>query len=92
MDEAILQRVIKVFAEFKKVSPDEIKSETTFAELGFDSLDGLNLIFELEEEFSLMVPDDKVKEMKSVKEVAEGIEYLLAHPEEQANAVKPPTP
>lgn len=92
MDEAILQRVIKVFAEFKKVSPDEIKPETTFAELGFDSLDGLNLIFELEEEFSLMVPDDKVKEMKSVKEVAEGIEYLLAHPEEQANAVKPPTP
>ena len=90
MDEAILQRVIKVFAAFKKISPEEITPDTTFEQLGFDSLDGLNLIFELEEEFGLMIPDDKVKEMKSVREVAEGIEYLLAHPEEQT--VKPPTP
>jgi acyl carrier protein len=91
MDEAILQRVIKVFAAFKKISPDEIKPETTFEALGFDSLDGLNLIFELEEEFGIMIPDDKIKEMRSVTEVAEGIEYLIAHPEEQANAVKPPS-
>jgi acyl carrier protein len=90
MDEAILQRVIKVFAEFKKMSPEDITPETTFEQLGLDSLDGLNLVFELEEEFNLMIPDDKVKEMKSVREVTEGIEYLLAHPDEQANAVKPP--
>jgi acyl carrier protein len=90
MDEAILQRVIKVFADFKKVSPDQITAETTFEELGFDSLDGLNLVFELEEEFGIMIPDSKVKEMKSVKEAAEGVEYLLAHPEEQANVAKPP--
>lgn len=87
MDEAILQRVIKVFAAFKKVSVDEISADTTFEQLGFDSLDGLNLIFELEEEFGIMIPDDKVREMKSVREAAEGIEYLLEHPEAQANAV-----
>jgi acyl carrier protein len=90
MDEAILQRVIKVFAEFKKVPAENITVDTTFDELGLDSLDGLNLVFELEEEFGLMIPDDKVKEMKSVREVTEGIEYLLAHPEEQANNAKPP--
>jgi len=89
MDEAILQRVIKVFAEFKKVPPENITPDTTFEELGLDSLDGLNLVFELEEEFGLMIPDDKVKEMKSVREVTEGIEHLQAHPEEQANNVKP---
>jgi acyl carrier protein len=93
MDEEILQRVIKVFAAFKKVSPDTISADTTFDELGFDSLDGLNLIFELEEEFGIMIPDSQVKEMKSVKDAAEGVEYLLAHPDEQANAVPaaPPT-
>jgi acyl carrier protein len=90
MDEAILQRVIKVFAEFKKMSPADITPDTTFEQLGLDSLDGLNLVFELEEEFNLMIPDDKVKEMKSVREVTEGIEYLQEHPDEQANAVKPP--
>ena len=90
MDDAIVQRVIKVFAEFKKRSPEEITPEMTFDELGLDSLDGLNLVFELEEEFGLMIPDDKVKEMRSVSQVAEGIEHLIAHPEEQANNVRPP--
>ena len=64
--------------------------DTTFEELGLDSLDGLNLIFELEEEFDLMVPDDKVQSMKSVAEVVEGIEWLLANPDQQpVNAAKP---
>jgi len=76
-DGSVEERVIKVFAAFKKVEPSEIKMETTFEELGLDSLDGLNLIFELEEEFDLMVPDDKVKSMKSVAEAVEGIESLL---------------
>jgi acyl carrier protein len=76
-DETVAERVIRVFADFKKVSPDEIKPETTFEELGFDSLDGLNLIFELEEEFDIVVPDEKVQSMRSVKEVIEGIESLV---------------
>ena len=74
------ERVIKVFADFKKISPDEIKSDTTFEEIGLDSLDGLNLIFELEEEFNITVPDDKVQEMKSIKEVVEGVQYLIDNP------------
>jgi acyl carrier protein len=74
------ERVIKVFADFKKISPDEIKSDTTFEEMGLDSLDGLNLIFELEEEFNITVPDDKVQEMKSIKEVVAGVQYLIDNP------------
>ena len=77
-DGSVSERVIRVFAQFKKVEPEEIKLETTLEELGFDSLDGLNLIFELEEEFDVVVPDDKVQSMKSVAEVVEGIEQLVA--------------
>lgn len=77
MAETVQERVIRVFAEFKKVPTDEITMDTTFEELGFDSLDGLNLIFELEEEFDLTVPDDKVADMKGVRQAVEGIEMLL---------------
>jgi acyl carrier protein len=87
-DGTVEERVIKVFAEFKKISPDTIKRETTFEEMGLDSLDGLNLIFELEEEFDLTVPDDKVQEMKSVGEVIEGIEYLIANPYDASAAAQ----
>ena len=53
-DESVATRVINVFAKFKKVNPEDIKMDTSFDELGLDSLDGLNLIFELEEEFDIM--------------------------------------
>jgi acyl carrier protein len=76
-DKSIAERVIRVFADFKKVPPEEITMDTTFDELGFDSLDGLNLVFELEEEFDLTIPDDRVADMKGVRQAVEGIEALL---------------
>jgi acyl carrier protein len=85
-DGSISERVIRVFADFKKVDPSEIRPETTFEELGFDSLDGLNLIFELEEEFDVVVPDDKVQSMRSVSEVIDGIETIVTQKENQPAA------
>ena len=76
-DETVAERVIRVFADFKKVPAEEITMDTTFEELGFDSLDGLNLVFELEEEFDLTIPDDRVADMKGVRQAVEGIEALL---------------
>lgn len=92
-ESSVAERVIRVFSEFKKVPPEDINMDTTFAELGLDSLDGLNLIFELEEEFNVMIPDDKVESMKSVSEVVDGIQWLLDHPDEQPNVgPKAPAP
>ena len=76
-DKTVEERVIRVFADFKKVPPSEITMDTTFEELGFDSLDGLNLVFELEEEFDMTIPDDRVQDMKGVRQAVEGIEALL---------------
>src|SRR5829696_3652628 len=76
-DKSVEERVIRVFADFKKVPVDEITVDTTFDELGFDSLDGLNLVFELEEEFNMTIPDDRVADMKGVRQAVEGIEALL---------------
>lgn len=76
-EKSVEERVIKVFADFKKVPVEEITMDTTFEELGFDSLDGLNLVFELEEEFDLTIPDDRVGDMKGVRQAVEGIKALL---------------
>ena len=77
-DKSVEERVIRVFADFKKVPVEEITTDTTFEELGFDSLDGLNLVFELEEEFDLTIPDDRIADMKGVRQAVDGIEALLA--------------
>lgn len=76
--DTVREKVIRVFSEFKKIPAEDINEATTFEQLGFDSLDGLNLIFELEEEFDLIIPDDQAQSMKSVGQVIDGIEELLA--------------
>ena len=77
MAETVAERVMRVFADFKKVPREDITMDTTFEELGLDSLDGLNLVFELEEEFDMTIPDNQVQEMRSVRQAVEGIEALL---------------
>ncbi len=86
-DGSVSERVIRVFSDFKKAPPEDIKPGTTFEEHGFDSLDGLTLIFELEEEFDLVIPDDQAQSMRSVSQVIEGIESLIA-----AKAASPDNP
>ena len=76
-EQSVAERVIKVFADFKKVPVEEITMDTTFEELGLDSLDGLNLVFELEEEFDMTIPDNRVADMKGVRQAVEGIEAIL---------------
>lgn len=70
------QRTIAVIAKFKNMPEDQLTLETELKDLEMDSLDGLNLIFELEEEFDILIPDDKALTMKSIGEMVEGIEHL----------------
>ena len=71
------KKVIAVVAEFKDMPEDQISLQTTLEEMELDSLDGLNLVFELEEAFDITIPDDKAFEMKTIGEMVEGINKLL---------------
>lgn len=75
---SITDRVIQTIAKTQHVEPDTIRAENTFAELKIDSLDGLQIMFALEEEFGVSIPDDEVKKLTSVGEAVAGIEKLLA--------------
>ena len=72
------ERVIDTIAKTQHISPDTIRPENTFADLKIDSLDGLQIMFALEEEFNVSIPDDEVKKLTSVAEAIAGIEKLLA--------------
>lgn len=77
-DSELTQRIIRVIAETQKISPDSIGAEATFEELKFDSLDGINILFALENEFDINIPDDAAREIKSIPEMVVGIEKLIA--------------
>ncbi len=71
-------RVIRVIAETQKISADLIGRESTFEELKFDSLDGINILFALENEFDINIPDEAARQIKSIPEMVAGIEKLIA--------------
>ena len=76
-EETVAQRVIRVIATNKKMAPEELSPATRFEDLKMDSLDALNMIFALEEEFDIDIPNEEAAKMKSVDEAIHGVEELL---------------
>ena len=78
MDENITGRVLAVIAKTQHMAADAVKPESTFEELKIDSLDGLQIVFALEDEFDVNIPDDEARKLTSVAQVVSGITSLLA--------------
>jgi acyl carrier protein len=78
MPDDVMSRVIRVIAETQRIPVDSVKPESTFEELKIDSLDGINIVFAIENEFNINVPDDAAKSLRSVSDVASGVEKLIA--------------
>lgn len=76
---AIEERVIEIVAEELSVEKDKIRRETTFIQdLGADSLDIVELIMALEEEFDISIPDDEAEKITTVGEAIDHIEAASA--------------
>jgi acyl carrier protein len=78
MSEDLKARVIKVIAKTQRIPQETVSIDSTFEELKIDSLDGINLIFALESEFNVDIPDEDARAIKSVRQMAEGIAQLMA--------------
>ena len=71
------QRVKKVVAEQLGVSEAEIKNESSFVgDLGADSLDTVELVMALEEEFECEIPDEEAEKITTVQHA---IDYVNNH-------------
>ena len=77
MPDDIVQQVIAVIARKKKLDPAQITAESTFEQLGLDSLDAADLLFTFEDTFGIVVPDEVALSMKSVGQVAIEVRKLL---------------
>ena len=74
---AIEARVRAIIADQLGVSEEEIKPESRFVEdLGADSLDIVELVMAMEEEFETDIPDEDAEKIQTVQDT---IEYIKAH-------------
>jgi acyl carrier protein len=74
----IITRVTGVIAKTQHISPETVTIDSTFEELKIDSLDGINILFALESEFDVDIPDDAARQIRSIRDAVAGIEKLLA--------------
>ncbi|MDI9402136.1 MAG: acyl carrier protein [Limisphaerales bacterium] len=74
-DNMIEEKVKKIIVEQLTVNADQVTPDAKFVEdLGADSLDNVELIMALEEEFGLEVPDEEAEKLQSVGDVIKYIE------------------
>jgi acyl carrier protein len=77
-EDDITPRVLKIIAEAQRRDPALVTIDSTFEELEIDSMDAINIIFNLENEFSINVPDEEVKNIRSIRDMVEGVRKLCA--------------
>jgi acyl carrier protein len=75
--ENVEQRVKKIVAEQLGVNEADVKNESSFVnDLGADSLDTVELVMALEEEFETEIPDEEAEKITSVQQA---VDYINAH-------------
>ena len=78
MSDDLTQRVLKVIATSKRIPLETVTLDSSFQELNIDSMDAVEILFALENEFDINIPDDQVRAVRGVRGMCEGIENLVA--------------
>jgi acyl carrier protein len=73
----VADKVVEIITREQHLEPGVVKVESTFADLGIDSLDGVNILFALEEEFKVDIPDAVAQNMKSVRQVVDSLTRVI---------------
>ncbi len=77
MSDEVSRRILAAIGSIVDIPPDELTEDTTFDEMGIDSLDGFNMLFMLEEEFNITISSDQAGDLRTVRQVIEGIKREL---------------
>jgi acyl carrier protein len=75
----IEEKLVTIVRNEKDVPDDKLSLETPLADAGIDSLDALSILFAIEEEFHISIPDDRARSMKTFGDMVDSIEALV-HP------------
>jgi acyl carrier protein len=78
MSDDLIQRVLKSIAVSKRIPLETVTIDSSFEQLNIDSMDAVEILFALENEFDIAIPDDEVRSVRNVRQMCEGVERLVA--------------
>ncbi len=83
-------RILATIAQAQRIPKERITLESSFEELGIDSMDGVNILFALENEFDITIPDAEAKQIRNVREMVDGVIKLIQEKDKAKEAGAPP--
>jgi acyl carrier protein len=78
MSDELEEKVLSVIATSKRIPREQVSIDSSLEDLGMDSLDQLNLLFALENDFNISIPDEEAKSIRTVSQMVEGVRKLVA--------------
>ena len=66
-----------MIATTQRIPLEKVKPDSTFEELGIDSMDSINILFDLESEFDIEIKDEDAKKIQTIREMIDGVTYLV---------------
>ncbi|MHC4930803.1 MAG: acyl carrier protein [Planctomycetota bacterium] len=76
--EEITTKVTEIFVKTLKVDPEKLKPETALRDdLQLDSLDMIEVVYELEDTFDVQIPEDRVQEITTFQQVVDGLQAAI---------------
>jgi acyl carrier protein len=78
MPDELAEKVITILSSVKHIPREKITMESSLVDLGFDSLDTISMLFELETAFNVSIPDESARSIRFVHEIVDGVRTLQA--------------
>ena len=72
----IAQKLLDIVKQEKHVGEELLREETPLAEAGIDSLDSLTILFAIEEQFGISIPDERARAVKTFGDLVDLVEQL----------------
>ncbi|MCC7494381.1 MAG: acyl carrier protein [Fimbriimonadaceae bacterium] len=74
----VAQDVLQIIANYKGITLADVRPEQSFEELGIDSLDAIDIIYEIEDKYGIDIPQDAL-DLQNTKTVADVMTVVQTH-------------
>ncbi len=76
MPDELAEKVLTILASVKRIPRESISLDSGLQDLGMDSLDTIVLVSELEDQMNIVISDEAVRSIRSVRDMVEGVRKL----------------
>ncbi len=78
MKTEVEQTLKESIARQKMLSIEDISLDSSLEELGVTSLDSISLVFDIEDKYGIEIPNEALKQLRTVRDIVDGVEKLLS--------------